>query len=274
MTRIVLHGALGERFGAEWNLEVKNVREAMQAIEANTDGFLKALLDNREYAVFIDDKDVDIDRFEDPLGGRTIRIVPMIAGFRNFLIDIIIIIVAIVIAVVSYGSGTGASASLLTTYFGSTAVAAAVSAAVSAFAVALLINGITDLLSPQKKKNDSKTDSPANTPSYTFNGPVNTTAQGNPFPVGYGRLLVGSAILSAGLYNEQVDQGNSQANPDPTNGNSDPTIADPNSPDTSDGLYVGTPLYGAGIGVIDNHRDLGDPLGDTIKTNLDYGVGN
>ena len=38
-----------------------------------------------------------------------------------------------------------------------------------------------------------------NKPSYLFDGAVNTTRQGNAVPVGYGRLRVGSQVISAGL---------------------------------------------------------------------------
>ena len=40
--------------------------------------------------------------------------------------------------------------------------------------------------------------------SYTFSGPVNTTAQGQPVPVGYGRLIVGGAVISAGITTEEI----------------------------------------------------------------------
>ena len=36
-----------------------------------------------------------------------------------------------------------------------------------------------------------------------FNGPVNTVSQGNPVPVGYGRLKIGSAVISSGLERDQ-----------------------------------------------------------------------
>ena len=45
---------------------------------------------------------------------------------------------------------------------------------------------------------------PENKPSYSFNGAVNTTAQGHPVPVGYGRLVVGSAVISAGIDVDEV----------------------------------------------------------------------
>jgi hypothetical protein len=48
-------------------------------------------------------------------------------------------------------------------------------------------------------KGRSANDKPENQPSYAFNGPLNTQAQGNPVPVLYGELIVGSAVLSAGI---------------------------------------------------------------------------
>ncbi|HCW20974.1 MAG TPA: phage tail protein, partial [Achromobacter sp.] len=48
----------------------------------------------------------------------------------------------------------------------------------------------------------STRDSPDNGASYNFNGPVNTSAQGIPVPVLYGRMIVGSAVISAGIYAE------------------------------------------------------------------------
>ena len=38
-----------------------------------------------------------------------------------------------------------------------------------------------------------------NEPSLAFDGAVNTMGQGGPVPLGYGRLLVGSAIVSVGF---------------------------------------------------------------------------
>ncbi len=43
-----------------------------------------------------------------------------------------------------------------------------------------------------------------NQPSYTFNGAVNTVGQGNPVPIAYGRVRVGSQVISAGLEVAQI----------------------------------------------------------------------
>lgn len=39
----------------------------------------------------------------------------------------------------------------------------------------------------------------SNQPSYVFNGAVNTESQGHPVPLCYGRMRVGSAVISAGI---------------------------------------------------------------------------
>ena len=59
--------------------------------------------------------------------------------------------------------------------------------------------GVMQMLTPQAKGLGAQ-DSPANRASYSFNGPVNTSAQGNPVGLLYGQLVVGSAVISAGIY--------------------------------------------------------------------------
>jgi len=44
----------------------------------------------------------------------------------------------------------------------------------------------------------------ANRPSFLFSNVVNTTAQGHCVPVGYGRMRVGSAVISAGITTEDI----------------------------------------------------------------------
>ncbi|MFH5139235.1 tail assembly protein, partial [Citrobacter freundii complex sp. 2024EL-00220] len=41
-----------------------------------------------------------------------------------------------------------------------------------------------------------------NRASYAFGGVTNTTAQGNPVPLCYGKRRIGGAIISAGIYVE------------------------------------------------------------------------
>ncbi|AHC48245.1 Phage tail assembly protein I [Achromobacter xylosoxidans NBRC 15126 = ATCC 27061] len=67
--------------------------------------------------------------------------------------------------------------------------------------VSLALGGVVQMLSPQQRAL-SAADRPENGASYNFNGPVNTSAQGNPVPVLYGRMIIGSATVSAGIFSE------------------------------------------------------------------------
>ena len=65
------------------------------------------------------------------------------------------------------------------------------------------------LFKPPKPKEERETR------SYLFAGATNTAAQGIPVPLGYGRLRVGSVVVSAALRHEQMYEF------DPTKGQSD-----------------------------------------------------
>ncbi|MCS6474475.1 tail assembly protein, partial [Burkholderia thailandensis] len=59
--------------------------------------------------------------------------------------------------------------------------------------------GITQMLSPQQAGLAGVAD---NGTSYYFNGPVNSAAQGEPLPLVYGEMIVGSKVVSSGIYTE------------------------------------------------------------------------
>ena len=65
----------------------------------------------------------------------------------------------------------------------------------------MALGGVAQMLSPQPGGLASKQDAD-NKASYAFGGVTNTTAQGNPVPLGYGKRLIGGAIISAGIYIE------------------------------------------------------------------------
>ena len=67
----------------------------------------------------------------------------------------------------------------------------------------MILGGVAQMIAPTAKSSDPS-ERPENQPSYVFNGAVNTTAQGHPVPVGYGRLIVGSAVISAGIDVDEI----------------------------------------------------------------------
>lgn len=129
-----------------------------------------------------------------PAGRDDIRIAPVLQGSgRGGLFQTILGAAMMVFAMWAAGGFTslaGLSSTLASEgWVGVTAM----------MGMSMMIGGVMQLLSPQIKELSAK-DSTGNGASYHFNGVVNTTAQGNPVPLGYGRMIVGSAVVSAGIY--------------------------------------------------------------------------
>ena len=129
------------------------------------------------YAVFVGKHNIGDGDLDKPTGHEVIRIVPVIAGSKRAgLLQTIVGVVLIALSAFTNG-------------------------ATLAPGLALAAGGVVQMLTPQAKGLGTQ-DSPNNRPSYSFNGPVNTSVQGNPVPLLYGRMIVGSAVISAGIYSE------------------------------------------------------------------------
>jgi len=207
LKKVKLYGKLGERFGKEWELDVKNVREAARAIAANRPDFHREFSSSHErgigYHVMIGDEYVqDYDGCEVPTGKKEIKIIPVIMGAKSKGLGMILLGALIITGIGLYGmaaAGGGLSFGQGIAYgmgsmgsFGTIAMK---------FAGALIMGGIGAMLAPTPKPIERK-DEPEN---YAFNGPVNTTSQGVPVPVCYGKLLVGGAVISAGIEAEDYN---------------------------------------------------------------------
>lgn len=188
LTTIKLRGSLGKEFTSKVNLHVSSVGEAIRALCANFPGFKKYMLEgDKKFHVRSNTvgalSGAEINLSSDVLS--EIELIPVIQGSG----DVGKIIVAAILIYVSYQLG-----------FDITAAAganSALSTAVFSMGVQLAISGVMGLLfsPPEPEYTD-----PGNTASYNFNGAINTVAQGHPVPVGYGRVIVGSAIIGAGIH--------------------------------------------------------------------------
>jgi predicted phage tail protein len=124
-----------------------------------------------------------------PFTTRRIKIVPIVAGAGGagrILAGIALIAASIFLP-------------------GSTPFLVKLMAGVQSLGVSLVLGGISQLLfSPPKvsQPNEASED----TPNYSFNGAVNTLAQGQCVPVLYGRLIVGGATVSFGIHLEGVNE--------------------------------------------------------------------
>lgn len=177
---IKLYGALRKKFGHVFRFDVRSPAEAIAALKATVPGFESHLLAYSEpgYHVFSGKRDLSAHEMNEP-DNQTIKIVPVIAGAGGAFK----IIVGAILVVVGFFCGG------CTTMFG----------------ISLIIGGLSEILfAPPKPKTGAERERDANRPSYAFDGPVNTTQQGNAIPVGYGRLIVGGQVLSAGLHVESL----------------------------------------------------------------------
>jgi len=187
---IQLYGVLGKKFGRIHRFAVSSAAEAVSAMCSQFPGFEKFLMDSKEnglsYAVFYGKNNIHQEELRNCAGDKAIRFAPIVQGSKkNGVFQVIAGIVLIVIGAVL-------------TYFGFP-----IGPVLIKMGIGLVVGGVIQLLTPVPKGPNAR-ERPENTPSYTFSGPVNTQAQGNPVPVLYGELFIGSAVISAGI--NAVDQ--------------------------------------------------------------------
>lgn len=194
MTRILLSGSLAQAFGREHFrlLETGTTAEAFSALKHTIAGFEDFIRDassrGLRYAIFRNRENVGEDGFS--LSGTTeIRIVPIIAGSKSSGLFQTVAGVALIVV------GAVASA------FGQ----AWIGAPLIKIGIALTIGGVIQMLSPTPQSPSQQDQaSTENKPSYLFNGAFNSTQQGLPVPVVYGRMLVGSSVVSVGTWSEAI----------------------------------------------------------------------
>lgn len=181
LRKVRLYGELGARFGRVHELAVSSAAEAVRALGVMLYGFDAYLTNAKDrgvgYAVFYGKRNISQHELCDLSDSEEIRIAPVLMGAKRGGIFNIILG-----AVLIFAGGY-----LFAPRFGGALINAG---------IAMVIGGVVQLLTPTPKGRSSEDDKP---PSHNFNGPLNTQAQGYPVPVLYGELIVGSAVLSAGI---------------------------------------------------------------------------
>jgi len=186
---IKLYGEMGKKFGREFELDVATPAEAVRALCSQIKGFRAYLHEHAQdsFKVFVGGRNA-YDELTFPCSDKEIiRIAPVVQGASaaaRIVIGIVLIIVA------WWNPGTWA-------FLGQQIAASSV----MMMGASMVMGGVIQLLSQvdTNTNSGSGSESANNTPSYNFDGPVNTTAQGHPVPICYGRMIVGSAVISAGL---------------------------------------------------------------------------
>lgn len=225
MKKIILEGQLGEKFGAEWNLDVRSPAEAMHAIMSQRPGMRQYLAESegiQGYEVLVDGASIEDETellISNPgQGGYTF--VPVIGGSKSSALMMVLGVTLIAMTggmgaglaapFMSGGAMAGAGAGLGTIATGTSATAAAGGLAAGATSISLttlgtglsylgtglLLGGAAMMLAPDVPDGNSS----EKAENYLFGGPVNTVKQGEPIPLVYGRAIVGSKTISASVF--------------------------------------------------------------------------
>ncbi len=188
MKEIRLYGELAEKFGKTHRFAVKSAAEALRALKANCRGFeaymAGAHLRGTGFRVFVGTSRInEYEEIHHPAGkAKLIRLVPVVIGSKSGLFGILLGALLIGAALVAAPFTAGTSLSFIPQ-------------AVGMLGVSMVIGGVSQLLSSPPPGRDESLDRR----SHLFNGPINTSLQGRAVPVIYGRMIVGSAVISAGI---------------------------------------------------------------------------
>ena len=176
MTNVFLEGRLGDVVGQEFTFKARNVKEVLSAIEANTGKLRNYLFSNKKrlFAIFVEGKEAGLFT---SVKGKVVRILPILFGS--------VAAISAAIAAKLLGAAAGAAAKAVVGFI------------IGAVLSAVLSFGISMLISKMLKPDDPDT---VSTSSFIFGQAENVANQGVPVPVGYGRLKIGSRIISVNTF--------------------------------------------------------------------------
>jgi predicted phage tail protein len=202
---------LGERYGSEHKyFDLRSPAEAIKLLCINKPEFAKELAEAHKYGIAYTlvqaDEFLDYDDLHLPLGKNDLILTPVVAGSGGGVGKVLLGIGIIAFAVVTAGAGLVPGLGL---GFGlSTAIS------IGAVGASLVLSGIADIIAPQpviptlKDRTKPGQNTNATGPqgvsratsgvqSYAFSGPANTVGVGATIPIVYGKVLIGSHLLSS-----------------------------------------------------------------------------
>ncbi len=213
---VKVYGPLRKRLGqCRFEFDVTTPAQVIKALCVNFPGLDKWLIDSEKdgvgYRVTISKEKVGEENVLPllvPFSEREVlSITPVIAGAGRgagmILAGAALIGLAVVTGGTSIAFSAGGFSAATTGGFAAATFGVKLAVVAGNLGVALVLGGIAQALSPQPQLN-STLDEAVQLESFTFSNVLNTSKQGMPVPVAYGRLFVGSAVLSSGLDVDQV----------------------------------------------------------------------
>lgn len=184
-TKIILHGKLAKMYSKEFEFaNIQKPSDAVSAIETRFPGFRKEIIkqskNGAHYEMLCDEENKSMDQLNQKQNIKIIDIVPCIIG-------------KLPLVIIGFGLGAFAIANLT-----GWALAFALT-----LAVGLIVAGIVYLMTPipETEPDEASISTTIKNSSFLFATPSNASAQGRPIPIVYGRLRVGSFVISSVVSN-------------------------------------------------------------------------
>lgn len=198
LTKVYLDGQMGEKFGREWELKANTPSEALKIINANHPEFTGWLRKTESkycgYQVVVEYENGKTEDLSDETYTlhrvmKSVRFVPVIHGSGKWVSAIVGVVLVIVGVILCFIPGFQA-----------------VGAGLVKFGLQMVIIGVISALTTKDpaKHDPSARKDPKTLLSSSFGNTTNTVQQGVPVPMIYGRMLVGSHVISAGEVVENV----------------------------------------------------------------------
>lgn len=212
MKVVKVYGALRKRLGqCRFEFDVATPAQAIKALCVNFPGLEKWLIDSEKdgvgYRVAVSREKVTEKDFTPllmPFSDREVfSITPVVAGAGRGVGQILLGAALITAAIYLGPSAAIGGEGFLGLQVGSGVIGGVAAAAAGNIGAFMVLSGIATAISPQPDTGLERGREAAKLESFVFNNVVNTSKQGLPVPIAYGRVFVGSAVLSSGL---DVDQ--------------------------------------------------------------------
>lgn len=196
-TPVIFYGHLRKRFGRRFDFAVGSPAETIRALCSQVEGFGAYLREHSMpgYRVLVGEEVRDVEGLQAPMGREVIKLVPVVAGAKSPLGQII---TGVALVVLAWWNPMGWAAMGTSGAWGLSAMAG--------MGASMALGGVSALLanSPAYVNPSAEQKTEGDPPAYSFSGPHMTVGQGNPVPVLLGGpLRIGGALVSMGISAEE-----------------------------------------------------------------------
>jgi predicted phage tail protein len=219
MKVVKVYGALRKKLGqCRFEFVAETPAQALRALITNFPGLDRWLIDSEKdgvaYRVTVGKEKIgqeDATGLFLPWSERQVfSITPVLTGAGGGGVGQILVGVGLVAAAIVLGPAAGGFLGLGAGLAGGAGlVTGAVATGIGLVGTGLILSGVATLLSPAPSLTGAgsigiRDEAAARLESFSFSGLVNTTKQGLPVPIAYGRVFTGSAVVSAGLDTDDI----------------------------------------------------------------------